>query len=160
MKSKNLYQILGLDSTATQEEIKRAFRIYASKFHPDKHHGDKFFEDKFREIKEAYDILINPETRREYDSKWSNGSGTQSKQEESKYEAKTSSTNSTTRQTYQDPIKERRNKNVIIGLGTLLAAIMVFNLGGGNGWHVPIGVFLAFWTVRQAFVIGTSYLKD
>ena len=64
---KDYYQILGLEKTVSQEEIKKSYRLYASKFHPDKHQGDKFFEDKFKEILEAYEVLSNPEKRTIYD---------------------------------------------------------------------------------------------
>jgi curved DNA-binding protein CbpA len=159
MKNKNLYQVLGIDSTATTEEIKKAFRIYASKFHPDKHQADKFFEDKFREIKDAYDILIDPEKREGYDSEWIRGDKTQSRREESKNKSRSSS-NNVAESIKEDPIKIKRNKNVMIGLMTLLGAIIIFNLGGQSGWHIPIGIFLSFWTLRQAFAVATSYLKD
>lgn len=65
---KNHYQTLGLNSGADNLEVKQAYRIYASKFHPDKHQGDKFFEEQFKEIKEAYDVLSDPTQRALYDS--------------------------------------------------------------------------------------------
>lgn len=64
---KDYYQILNLQRKATPEEIKKAYRLFASKFHPDKHQGDKFFEEKFKEVLEAYEILSNPEKREKYD---------------------------------------------------------------------------------------------
>lgn len=65
---KNYYQILGLQKDATSEEIKKAYKLYAFKFHPDKQDGDKFFEERFKEIKEAYDILSDVDKRKLYDS--------------------------------------------------------------------------------------------
>lgn len=56
---KNYYQILGLNEDATLEDIKKAYREYALKFHPDKHNGDTFFKARFQEIHEAYQYLIN-----------------------------------------------------------------------------------------------------
>lgn len=63
----NHYEILGIEPSATQEQIKKAFRINAVRFHPDKNAGDPFFAQKFIEIKTAYDILSNSVTRAEYD---------------------------------------------------------------------------------------------
>lgn len=57
---KNYYQVLGLDSSATEEDIKNAYRLFVKKFHPDKQNGDKFFEDRFKEVREAYEYLLNP----------------------------------------------------------------------------------------------------
>lgn len=67
---KNHYHTLGLKNNATQEEIKKAYRKLATKFHPDKNIGDDFFTDLFREIKDAYDILSNSVTKRDYDLKY------------------------------------------------------------------------------------------
>lgn len=61
--SKNYYQILGVEKDATQDEIKKAYRKLALKYHPDKG-GD---EDKFKEISEAYGILSDDEKRQKYD---------------------------------------------------------------------------------------------
>lgn len=64
---KDYYGILGVPKSATQKEIKSAFRKLAAKFHPDKHPGDKSAEEKFKEINEAYTVLSDPEKRKFYD---------------------------------------------------------------------------------------------
>ena len=65
---KNYYQILGIDSTASQEEIKRAFRRMASLYHPDHNPQDsKEAEEKFKKIIEAYEVLGNGAKRGQYD---------------------------------------------------------------------------------------------
>ena len=64
---KNYYDILGLPLAATESEIKQAYRKLAFKFHPDKNPGDSFFDDRFKEIQTAYDILMNPEKKLQYD---------------------------------------------------------------------------------------------
>ena len=64
---KDYYNLLGVPKTATQAEIKSAFRKLAAKHHPDKHPGDKKAEDKFKEINEAYTVLSDEEKRKFYD---------------------------------------------------------------------------------------------
>lgn len=66
--SKNYYETLGVEKTATQEEIKKAYRKLSLQYHPDKTGGDKDAEEKFKEIAEAYEILSKPDKRQEYDS--------------------------------------------------------------------------------------------
>jgi DnaJ-class molecular chaperone len=66
---KNYYQILGLKDFASKEEIKKAYRLYSLKFHPDMHQNDEFFSRRFIEIKEAYDILSDVNQRAVYDKK-------------------------------------------------------------------------------------------
>ena len=65
--NKNYYQILGIEPNASKEDVRKAYKMYATKFHPDKQDGDKFFEERFKEIKEAYDLLIDDVKRAQYD---------------------------------------------------------------------------------------------
>lgn len=64
---KNYYEILGIQSTASSEEIKQAYRKLSLKFHPDKNGGDNYFEEWAKKINEAYETLGNTEKRRVYD---------------------------------------------------------------------------------------------
>lgn len=65
--SRDYYQILGVSTSASPEEIKKAYRRLALKFHPDKNPDDPAAAEQFTEINEAYEVLSNPERRREYD---------------------------------------------------------------------------------------------
>ena len=67
MEYKDYYKILGVDKKATADEIKKAFRKLAIKYHPDKNPGDKKAEEKFKEMSEANDVLGEPEKRKKYD---------------------------------------------------------------------------------------------
>ncbi len=68
MDYKDYYQVLGVVRGAEAEEIKKAFRKLARKYHPDVNPGDKKAEEKFKEINEAYEVLSDPEKRRKYDT--------------------------------------------------------------------------------------------
>lgn len=68
MDYKDYYKILGVAKTATQDEIKKAYRKLAVKFHPDKNPGDKKSEEQFKEINEAYDVLGDAEKRKKYET--------------------------------------------------------------------------------------------
>lgn len=67
MDYKDYYNVLGVSKTATADEIKKAYRKLAVKFHPDKNKGNKEAEDKFKEINEANEVLSNAEKRKKYD---------------------------------------------------------------------------------------------
>lgn len=64
---RDYYEVLGVSKTATPEEIKKAYRKMAIKYHPDKNPGDKEAEEKFKEAAEAYDVLSNADKRQKYD---------------------------------------------------------------------------------------------
>lgn len=64
---RDYYEILGVSKTATPDEIKKAYRKMAIKYHPDKNPGDKNAEEKFKEAAEAYDVLSNEDKRKKYD---------------------------------------------------------------------------------------------
>src|SRR5215207_1542596 len=67
MEIKDLYKILGVSKEASQEEIRKSYRKLARKYHPDANRDDPEAENRFKEIQHAYEILSNPEKRREYD---------------------------------------------------------------------------------------------
>ena len=67
MDYKDYYKILGVKKDASADEIKKAYRKLAVKYHPDKNAGNKAAEEKFKEANEANEVLGNPEKRKKYD---------------------------------------------------------------------------------------------
>jgi len=67
MSKRDYYEVLGVDRNAAKDEIKKAYRKLAFKYHPDKNPGDKAAEESFKEATEAYEVLNNPERRSLYD---------------------------------------------------------------------------------------------
>ncbi|MEZ7885097.1 MAG: molecular chaperone DnaJ [Bacteroidales bacterium] len=67
MAKRDYYEVLGVSKGASAEEIKKAYRKLAIKYHPDKNPGDKESEEKFKEAAEAYDVLSNPDKKSRYD---------------------------------------------------------------------------------------------
>ena len=68
MSQKDFYKILGVPKTATEKEIKKAYRKLAVQYHPDKNPGNKEAEEKFKECAEAYDVLSDPQKKKQYDT--------------------------------------------------------------------------------------------
>jgi molecular chaperone DnaJ len=71
--NKDYYNILGVDKKASDDEIKKAYRKLAMKYHPDKNEGNKEAEEKFKEAAEAYDVLSTPDKKKNYDQFGSGG---------------------------------------------------------------------------------------
>ncbi|GFP28953.1 DnaJ domain-containing protein, partial [Candidatus Hakubella thermalkaliphila] len=69
MNGKDYYKILGVDKNASQEEIKKAYRKLAQKYHPDVNPNNKSAEEKFKEVSEAYSVLGDEEKRKQYDNR-------------------------------------------------------------------------------------------
>jgi molecular chaperone DnaJ len=67
LAKQDYYELLGLQKGASDDEIKKAFRKLAIKYHPDKNKGDKEAEEKFKEINEAYQVLSDPQKKAQYD---------------------------------------------------------------------------------------------
>jgi molecular chaperone DnaJ len=67
MAKRDYYEVLGVDRSADTEEIKKAYRKLALKFHPDRNPNDKAAEEKFKELGQAYEALSDPQSRAAYD---------------------------------------------------------------------------------------------
>ena len=138
---KNFYQILGVAPTATQDEIKKAYRFRASKFHPDKHQGDKFFEEEFKELKNAYDILSDPTKRVRYDQQFN-----KTEKEETNQKTKSEHQNENV---YSEPKKAEEaepetepaansNFTYLFVIGALILIIfLIVGLNSGNDTSSP-----------------------
>jgi len=73
-KVKDYYKILNLSVNANNDEIKKAFRSLAKKYHPDRNKDDKEALKKFQEVNEAYEVLSNEDSRKKYDQEMDKGS--------------------------------------------------------------------------------------
>src|SRR5262245_49433405 len=67
MARKDPYDILGVSRTATQDDVRRAYRKLAKQHHPDRNPGNKEAEQRFKEIQAAYDVVGDPERRKQFD---------------------------------------------------------------------------------------------
>lgn len=67
MAKRDYYEVLGVEKSASQSDIKSAYRKLALKYHPDKNKDDKEAEEKFKEASEAYEVLSDEDKRKKYD---------------------------------------------------------------------------------------------
>jgi curved DNA-binding protein len=82
MASKDYYALLGVERTASAEEIKKAYRKLALKYHPDRNKDDKAAEERFKEVNEAYAVLSDADKRKQYDTFGADGFQQRYSQEE------------------------------------------------------------------------------
>ena len=152
---RNHYQTLGLLPEASAEDIRKAYRFFASKFHPDKHDGDKFFEEKFKEIQEANNVLSNQESRKHYDLSILAKSG------------KVENTTIVNERPEQKPTKEDLSKTAVkegavspfvksMGIGVVTGIILglIFQVGGVGDGFAP-GFCCGF--CLGGFIIGPFF---
>ncbi|BCZ45171.1 hypothetical protein psyc5s11_12380 [Clostridium gelidum] len=103
---KDYYKILEISIRATKDDVKKAFRSLAKKYHPDRNVNDENALRKFQEVNEAYEILSNEDSRREYDKKLSGFKQSSSKETNSK-----NSNSSNGEKKYQDKAESMENLN-------------------------------------------------
>src|SRR5881392_1325769 len=70
---KSPYDVLGVSKSASADEIKKAYRKLARQYHPDRNPGDAAAEERFKDVQAAYDLLSDPEKRKQYDTFGANG---------------------------------------------------------------------------------------
>ena len=106
MKFIDYYKILGVSKKATKDEIKKAYRKLARKYHPDVNPGDKEAERKFKEVNEANEVLSNPENRAKYDEygkDWQHAEAFEkAKQDQARYQRQRTTSESFTEDDFSD----------------------------------------------------------
>ena len=103
---KDYYKILEISINATNDDIKKAFRSLAKKYHPDRNVNDENALRKFQEVNEAYEVLSNEDSRKEYDKKISSFKQSNSKETNSK-----NNNSSNEKKKYQDKSESIENLN-------------------------------------------------
>ena len=86
---KDYYEILGVSETSSKDEIKKAFRSLAKKYHPDRNGNDENAIKKFQEVNEAYEVLSNEDSKKSYDEKKANFKNAHKKKNENSKNNKT-----------------------------------------------------------------------
>lgn len=119
--NKDLYKLLGLSRDASQDDVQQAHRKLIRKHHPDVNPGDHSAEERFKEIQQAYEVLSNPEKRREYDKRFS----TFSRGNPDRPRAGAASRRTVGSTTYTSTEQVNRNGGPLFSLGYLLGIALV-----------------------------------
>ena len=169
---KNYYQVLGLDESATFEEVRKAYLKYAIKFHPDMHGGDDFFKERFQEINEAYEYIkthhrersSNETPKYDYpDTDEQENNGKKSNQQVDLYEEAL--------QYYDDHVseilseygffqqKKKRQASIIwaaclISMGVAFLAVFIFLLYIGADLSSPLAIILYIMVLFLGYLPG------
>ena len=131
------YDILGVPRTATADEIKKAYRKLAVKYHPDKNPGDAAAEEMFKKINTAYDVLGDEEKRRQYDSGYyynsNSSSNTSSENTEKQYQYTQYEYN------YYRPVNNSTKDYLIKGIWKFLQTLIAVELFRYSWFLFPFG---------------------
>ena len=145
----DLYKILNVEKNASAEEIKKAYRNLAFKFHPDRNPGDKFAEEKFKKINEAYSVLGDETKRRQYDQYNMNGFSENFQQNSGFYQGDPFAdffNNRNYQYTYTYSSKNSESKKSFSVIGFFLSIVQI------------LFCFLGFTTVgRWSFLLGILF---
>ena len=119
--NKDLYKLLGLSRGASQDDVQQAHRKLIRKHHPDVNPSDHSAEERFKEIQQAYEVLSNPEKRREYDKRFN----TSSIGNTDRPGAGAASRRTVGSATYTSTEQVSRNRGPLFSLGYLLGIALV-----------------------------------
>ena len=131
----DLYSILGVERNATADQIKKAYRELAMKYHPDRNPGDAIAEEKFKKISSAYSVLGDETKRKQYDMYGSYNRKTQ-------YDYETSNNN------YEEPTKAKAFGKL---LSSLVSILLGFFLLRFSFILLPIGPILCIMAITNGF---------
>lgn len=179
---KDYYSILGVTNTASDEEIKKAYRNLAFKYHPDRNAGNKSAEENFKEVSEAYAVLSDADKRREYDEMISSASYSTSSfnqgysendsrgnanfgSEDAFWEWFSKNASSRYEHTYyySDNRKRTPRTKLDIILSLLLKAFQIYlgvTLFKISIFFIPIGPLICLWMIFSGVTSGLSLLRE
>lgn len=118
--NKDLYKVLGLPREASQDDVQQAHRKLVRKYHPDANPEDHSAEERFKEIQQAYEVLSNPQKRREYDKRSHTAS-----REDSRISGAGAGRRTGAGATYTSSEQVTRSGGLLFSLGYLLGIALV-----------------------------------
>ncbi|MDR0332750.1 MAG: DnaJ domain-containing protein [Dysgonamonadaceae bacterium] len=170
------YKVLGLKQGASLEEIRKAYKKYATKFHPDKHNDDEFFKERFQEIQEAYEYLtqnyeeseIVVEEKATSQTSYNKGRNSYSKIDAFVYDIESSTNYRTWKKQEEESRKKRSNRDRFLETLTWISGILIFivalwsiSLEQEIGWQeILISLVVAFAAPAMFFGLIIHVLLD